>query len=236
MIDEYAIHHHDSIGSTMDEVRRLAQAGAPTGTVVHADRQEQGRGRLARNWVSPAGNLYMSILLRTDQPAHRSVEVSFLTALAVAETLRAMLPAKAPLRLKWPNDVLVDDAKICGILLEQAEDVLIIGIGVNILEAPSIAAYRTTTVAAQGGIASVDGARDMLLDRFRDLTRRWAAEGFAPIRDAWLALTYPPGAPLRVNAPDGALTGRFAGLDLDGALLLETDDGVRRILAGDVSA
>jgi BirA family biotin operon repressor/biotin-[acetyl-CoA-carboxylase] ligase len=137
--------------------------------------------------------------------------------------------------LKWPNDVLVNDAKISGVLLEQADDAVIIGIGLNILLAPAVDGYPTTTIAAQGGIATVDGARDILLDRFRRYITLWAADGFAPIRAAWLGLAHEVGSELRVSRLSGMVVGRFAGLDLDGALLLDTQEGQIRVLAGDVA-
>jgi BirA family biotin operon repressor/biotin-[acetyl-CoA-carboxylase] ligase len=232
---EFNIRHYDTIGSTNDELSRLAAEGAGDGTIVHADEQTSGRGRMARSWYSPPGNLYMSILLRSGVPAHRSAELGFLTAVAVAETVRALLPAKVPVALKWPNDVLAAQAKISGILLERADDAVIIGIGLNILEAPPITGYRTTTIAAQGGIAAVDGARDKLLERFRRLRGVWTEQGFEPIRQAWMALSHPIGTAIRLTGANGPVSGQFAGLDADGALLLDTPEGRARFLAGDVS-
>src|ERR1700693_720928 len=176
MSQQFTVWHHDKIGSTNDEARRLAHEGAPHGTVVHADEQTSGRGRMAHTWFSPPGNLYLSILLRTGQPAARAAELSFLAALAVADTVEALLPRQIRTMLKWPNDVLVNGAKIAGILLEQADDATIIGIGLNILQAPSNLAYKATTIVANGGIASVDGARDILLDRFGRHLSVWGGQ------------------------------------------------------------
>lgn len=230
----FDVRHYAQIGSTNDEARRLAQEGAAHGTVVHADEQTAGRGRLSRRWFSPAGNLYISVLLRYDLPPGRSAELSFLAALAVADTVDALLPKQLRARLKWPNDVLVDGAKISGILLEQVDGALIVGIGLNVLVAPDNAAYRTTTIAANGGMASVDNARAILLERLSEHLATWQAHGFPPIRSAWLARSYPIGETLRVTAVGGSVEGRFAGLDSDGALLLDTPGGRERIVAGDV--
>jgi BirA family biotin operon repressor/biotin-[acetyl-CoA-carboxylase] ligase len=234
MTEQFTVWHHDKIGSTNDEARRMAQEGAPHGTVVHADEQTAGRGRMAHTWFSPPGNLYLSILLRTGQPAARSAELSFLAALAVADTVEALLPRQTRAMLKWPNDVLVSGAKISGILLEQEDDATIVGIGLNVLEAPSNAAYKTTTIVANAGIASVDGARDILLDRLGRHLAVWRAEGFAPIREQWLNRSYPVGAAIRANSGGQPIAGHFAGLDVDGALLLDTPQGRQRIVAGDV--
>jgi BirA family transcriptional regulator, biotin operon repressor / biotin---[acetyl-CoA-carboxylase] ligase len=234
MIDQFTVWHHDRIGSTNDEAHRMANEGAPHGTVVHADEQIAGRGRLAHTWFSPPGNLYLSILLRTGQPASRTAELSFLAALAVADTVEALLPRQIRAMLKWPNDVLVNGGKIAGILLEQVGDATVMGIGLNVLEAPANAAYKATTIVANGGIASVDGTRDILLGRLGLHLTEWQADGFAPIREQWLSRSYPIGAAIRANADGQPIAGHFAGLDLDGALLLDTLNGRQRIVAGDV--
>jgi BirA family transcriptional regulator, biotin operon repressor / biotin---[acetyl-CoA-carboxylase] ligase len=234
MSEQFTVWHHDQIGSTNDEARRLAKEGAPHGTVIHADEQTAGRGRMAHRWFSPPGNLYLSILLRTRLPAARTSELSFLAALAVADTAEALLPRQTRAILKWPNDVLVSGAKIAGILLEQVDDATVIGIGLNVLEAPSNAAYKTTTIVANGGIASVDGARDILLDRLGKHLATWQADGFTPIREQWLNRSYPVGAAIRVNSGGQPVAGHFAGLDIDGALLLDTPQGRQRIVAGEV--
>ena len=228
--------HYDTIGSTNDEVRRLAAEGAAHGTVVHADEQKSGRGRLARTWFSPPGNLYLSVLLRMDVPPARCAELSFVAAVSVADAVAQLLPRQAEIVVKWPNDVLVGGGKISGVLLEQVDGVVVVGIGLNVLIAPSTAGYKTATIAASGGIASVDGARGLLLAAFGQHLTTWQEQGFAPIRAAWLARSYPIGAKLRVGVQGRTVEGAFAGLDVDGALLLDTPDGQRRIVAGDVAA
>jgi len=236
MSDPFTVIHHEKIGSTNDEARRLAQQGAAHGTVVHADEQTAGRGRLTRTWFSPPGNLYLSILLRTGQPVARTSQLSFVAALAVADTVEALLPRQIRAMVKWPNDVLINGAKISGILVELVDDAVIIGIGLNVLEAPSNTAYKTTTIVANGGIASVDGARDILLDRLGLHLAAWQAEGFGPIREQWLSRSYPIGAEIKANVGGQSLTGHFAGLDPDGALLLDTEQGRQRIVAGEIVA
>jgi BirA family biotin operon repressor/biotin-[acetyl-CoA-carboxylase] ligase len=149
--------------------------------------------------------------------------------------VEALLPRQIRTMLKWPNDVLVNGAKIAGILLEQMEDATIIGIGLNVLQAPLNTAYKATTIVANGGIASVDGARDILLDRLDRHLEVWARDGFQPIREQWLSKSYPIGAAIRANANGQPVAGAFAGLDIDGALLLDTPEGRRRIVAGEVS-
>jgi BirA family biotin operon repressor/biotin-[acetyl-CoA-carboxylase] ligase len=231
----FNIQHHERIGSTNDEARRLAASGAPHGTVVHADEQASGRGRFGRTWFSPPGNLYLSVLLRLDLAPERISELSFVTAITVADTIDALLPKQSKATLKWPNDVLVNDGKISGILVESVEGAQIIGIGVNVLEAPRNAPYKTSTLVGAGGIATVDGARDILLDSLAKHLEYWAEHGFESILAEWLARAHPIGTPLRASI--GGLTeeGLFAGLDADGAMLLDTADGRKRIVAADVT-
>jgi BirA family biotin operon repressor/biotin-[acetyl-CoA-carboxylase] ligase len=231
----FHIQHHERIGSTNDEARQLAASGAPHGTVVHADEQIAGRGRFGRTWYSPPGNLYLSVLLRLDLPPAGSSELSFVTALTVADAVDALLPKQIKSTLKWPNDVLVDDGKIAGILVESVDGAQIIGIGLNVLEAPRNAPYKTATLVGAGGIATVDGARDILLDSLAKHLDAWTEQGFEPIRTAWLARAHPIGAPLRASIGGRTEEGMFAGLDMDGALLLDTAEGRKRIVAADVS-
>jgi BirA family biotin operon repressor/biotin-[acetyl-CoA-carboxylase] ligase len=231
----FQIQHHERIGSTNDEARRLAAAGAPHGTVVHADEQAAGRGRFGRTWFSPPGNLYLSVLLRLDVPPERASELSFVTAITVADAIDALLPKQMKSTLKWPNDVLVDDGKIAGILVESSAGAQIIGIGVNVLEAPRNAPYKTSTLVGAGGIATVDGARDILLDSLAKHLGSWTDHGFEPIRIAWLSRAHPIGTMLRASIGGRTEEGLFAGLDEAGALLLDTPEGRKRIVAADVT-
>jgi BirA family biotin operon repressor/biotin-[acetyl-CoA-carboxylase] ligase len=231
----FHVQHHERIGSTNDEARQLAASGAPHGTVVHADEQVAGRGRFGRTWFSPPGNLYLSVVLRLDLLPANSTELSFLTALTVADAVDALLPKQIKSTLKWPNDVLVNDGKIAGILVETVDGAQIIGIGLNVLEAPRNAPYKTSTLVGAGGIATVDGARDILLDSLAKHLAAWAEHGFDPIREAWLARAHPIGTPLRASVGGLSEEGLFAGLDVDGAMLLDTPDGRKRIVAAEVS-
>jgi BirA family biotin operon repressor/biotin-[acetyl-CoA-carboxylase] ligase len=160
--------------------------------------------------------------------------LSFVAALAVAETASHFAPS-AVISLKWPNDVLVNEGKIAGILIEQVDEAQIIGIGVNILEAPRNAPYRTATLVGAGGIATVDGARDILLESLEKHLVSWSEGGFDEIRAAWLARAHPIGAPLRASLGGRTEEGLFAGLDEDGAMLLDTPDGRKRIVSADVA-
>jgi BirA family transcriptional regulator, biotin operon repressor / biotin---[acetyl-CoA-carboxylase] ligase len=233
-VTAFDVRHYDSVGSTNDEAVRLAQEGAPHCTVVHADKQTVGRGRLSRRWSSPPGNLYLSIILRLNLPAPRNVEIGFIAALVVADAIETMLPRQERATLKWPNDVLVRNGKISGILVEQVDDALILGIGINVLMAPDGVSYNVSTIVGSGGLATVDGTRAALLAALANWLDVWHRDGFAAIRIAWLARAHPPGTPLRVTMGDRTIEGRFADIRDDGALIIDTDEGRRICTAGDV--
>jgi BirA family transcriptional regulator, biotin operon repressor / biotin---[acetyl-CoA-carboxylase] ligase len=230
---------YDSLSSTQDEARRLAQAGAPHGTVVTAREQTAGRGRHGRYWASPPGNVHLSVLLRLDLPPPRVAELGFVAALVVVDAVDAYLPGRAT--LKWPNDVLVDGAKISGILIEHAEDAAIIGIGLNVLHVPEQAPYPVTSLGAlirradTEEAAEVDTARKVLLEALARRLDEWQSDGFVRVRADWLQRAHLSGTRLHVSTQAGVIEGCFVGLSDDGALLLDTAGGVRRLLVGDVS-
>jgi BirA family biotin operon repressor/biotin-[acetyl-CoA-carboxylase] ligase len=177
----------------------------------------------------------MSVLLRLDLPPNRRPELGFVTAITVADAVDALLPKQCKAILKWPNDVMVNDGKIAGILVEIVDDAQILGIGLNVLEAPRNTPYKAATLVSSGGIATVDGARDILLKSLEKRLDAWKLHGFGPIRTEWLERAHPIGTPLRASM--GGLTeeGVFAGLEDDGAMLLDTQAGRKRIVAADVS-
>jgi len=223
----------DTVGSTNDEAAQRADAGAPEGTVVWSREQTGGRGRRGRHWASPVGNLYTSTILRPDCPAQRAAELGFAAALAVAD----IVPAGREVRVKWPNDVLVGGGKIAGILLESAigqtgqVQHVVAGIGVNVGFAPQLPEMRYPG-AALGG--SVEAALEKLAAALAARLAEWRREGFETVRAAWLAKAGPLGAEVDVKLGEGLVRGRFAGLDREGALLLDTATGPRKIVSGEL--
>jgi BirA family biotin operon repressor/biotin-[acetyl-CoA-carboxylase] ligase len=223
----------DTVGSTNDEAAHLADAGAPEGTVVWSREQTGGRGRRGRHWASPVGNLYTSTILRPDCPAQRAAELGFAAALAVAD----IVPAGREVRVKWPNDVLVGGGKIAGILLESAigqtgqVQHVVAGIGVNVGFAPQLPEMRYPGSALGG---SVEAALEKLTAALAARLAEWRREGFETVRAAWLAKAGPLGAEVDVKLGEGLVRGRFAGLDREGALLLDTAAGPRKIVSGEL--
>ena len=224
-----------SVVSTNDEAVRLAEAGAAEGTVVWAREQTGGRGRRGRHWASPRGNLYSSTILRPDCLAARAAELGFAAALAVAD----IAPAGREVRLKWPNDVLVDGGKVAGILPESAigaggkAEHVVMGIGVNVGFAPSLPEMRYPG-ACLGG--TVETALEKLTAALATRFAQWRREGFEAVRAEWLAKAGPLGLEVDVRLGEELLRGRFAGMDREGALLLDTAAGPRRIVAGELLA
>ena len=236
---------HERVASTSDEAKALAAAGAPAGTLVWARAQSAGRGRQGRDWISPAGNLYASLILRPAVPIATAAQLSFVTALAVGDACLALAP-EAAITFKWANDVLLDGRKLAGILLEsQASsaqtnvggmlDWLVIGVGINLATYPVDVDYKATALSATGADAEPEDTLSALAAALLDWLGRWQnGAGFAAIRAAWLARGHGLGQPIRVRLPGSMLDGVFAGLDTDGALLLDSAAGQRRIAAGEV--
>lgn len=231
---------HERVASTNDEAKALAAAGAPAGTLVWARAQSAGRGRQGRDWVSPAGNLYASLILRPAVPIAVAAQLGFVASLAVGDACLAMAP-DATIAFKWPNDVLLSGRKLAGILLESqaraagALDWLVIGIGINLATYPVDVDYKATALSAAGADAEPATMLATLAAALLDWLGRWRdGAGFAAIRAEWLARAQGLGQPIRVRLPGSTLEGIFAGLDSDGALLLDSAAGRRRIAAGDV--
>lgn len=221
-------------GSTNTDLVEIARSGAVAeGFWLRAERQTAGRGRQGRAWVSPPGNFHGSTLvqLRPGDPA--APTLGFVAAVALAEVLSPLIPAT---QLKWPNDLLIHGAKVSGILLERAEEVVVVGIGVNLAHHPDLPDRRTTSLAGEGVTLDAASFAPMLAQAFARWLDRWRTSGFSTIRDQWLAAAHPVGTPLRAALPDGAVVeGSFEDLDGDGALILRLASGARRAIhAGDV--
>jgi BirA family transcriptional regulator, biotin operon repressor / biotin---[acetyl-CoA-carboxylase] ligase len=237
----FTLELHESLGSTNDEAMALARRGAASCWIV-AREQGRGRGRHGRNWSSPPGNLYASLLLIDPCPMEKAPQLGFVTAVAVHDAVRQVAGERVPsLALKWPNDLMVHRAKLAGILVEgsmlSAHGPLaaVIGVGVNVVSHPGETPYPATDLAAEGVAAD---AGQMLEAVSAAMVRRLAlwnrGEGFAAIRAHWLARAGGLGEPIIVRRADGSRQGLFRDLDPEGRLLLEEPGGVVAIEAGDV--
>ena len=225
---------HDSIDSTNEEARRLAASGETGPVWIVAREQTAGRGRRGREWVSQAGNLFATLLMRAPQTL--SAQLAFAAGLAAGETVAHFAPA-VPVNLKWPNDVLLDGRKAAGILLEGiGSEALAIGFGINLAHHPDATEFPATSIASVSGAApQVEEVLALLAGAMTAWYEVLRGQGFAPLREAWLARAAMLGEDIRVRLHEGEITGMFEGIDEGGALLLRLADGTSaRITAGDV--
>ncbi|MGE4351106.1 MAG: biotin--[acetyl-CoA-carboxylase] ligase [Bdellovibrionales bacterium] len=236
----FAIRTFDTIDSTSTVAKQAAQEGAPEGLVIRALSQTAGKGRQGRPWISPKGNLYLSVLLRPNCTPQQAGHFSFATALAVFNAI-AEVHSDEKLSLKWPNDVLLGGAKISGILLDISADGadkvewLVAGIGINVAHAPEVdqTAYPTTSLSAQGCTVDPDVLFEAFLRSFHHWILTLRHDGFDPIRRAWLTDAHR--GPMAIRLPQSEINGNFAGMDPDGGLILRLVDGSERVVhAGDV--
>ncbi|WP_246739514.1 biotin--[acetyl-CoA-carboxylase] ligase [Martelella sp. HB161492] len=231
----------DEVDSTNSEAMRRAKAGDPGGLWITAARQTGGRGRRGRRWVSERGNLYASLLLINPARSEDIASLPLAVALAVRQAVAAAAPGiSRPVEIKWPNDVLIARNKIAGILLEAEQlpdgrNAIVIGIGVNVGFAPEVSAYPTARLRdyAPGAdpemlFAHLFAAMDV------ELTVWNGGKGIRETVESWRRHACGIGEPITVNLLHDRVSGRFAGIDDSGMLMLETQEGMRVFAAGDV--
>ncbi len=237
----------DEVDSTQAEARRWLAAGQQPPLWIMARRQRAGRGRMGREWLSQEGNLALSALLTEDAPRAHLPQLSFVAALAAHKALRALAGRRGradiadALRLKWPNDILLEDEKLGGILLESEARpgrggcLVIIGWGVNLAGHPGHVRWPATSLAAHGLTMEAQELAGYVQGSFTRWHDLWRARGFAPVRAAWQKRAWGLGEPVSVNTGGQLLSGIFRELGDDGALMLETAPGkVRALHAGEV--
>lgn len=224
----------DAVDSTNAEARRHAEGGEGGPLWITAARQTAGKGRRGRSWETGEGNLAATLLLTPKVPPAKAAQLSFAAALAVAETVVHFAP-QAAVTVKWPNDVLAGGRKISGILLEGAGNALAVGIGVNLAHHSEGTEFPATSLAALGVIPPTpQDALVVLAARFAHWQAAWEADGFEPLRAAWMARAGGLGQPIRARLPHEERHGAFEGIDATGALLLREPGGVSAITAGEV--
>lgn len=221
------------VGSTNDLAKERSQNFDGIPTVLTALEQTSGRGRRGRQWVSCRGNLFMSQLFVSPLPIS---DLVFITSLSLAQTFNKLAP-HLDIAIKWPNDVLIKGQKICGILIETAENnAIVIGIGVNLAVSPSSSKiiYPTTNLKSLGVELSRQAFLEAYLPHFDKNIALCCQSGFALIREAWLRYAYRLNQTIRVRCESNETEGVFKGIDEQGYLLLEQKEKVLRISAGDV--
>lgn len=230
----------ETVSSTMDEAFRLGMEGASEGTIVCAETQSKGRGRLGRAWVSPKGKgIYFSLILRPSLPPSQLPQLTLMTAVALAEASSELAGIDA--RIKWPNDILVNDQKLAGILTELRAEVdevkfIVIGIGLNVNTAPHQLIEEATSLKAASGKAlnRVEVLQAILYSIEKWYTKLLTGKA-EEVMEAWKARSATLKSRVRVTDPTGITEGIAIDLDTDGALLIRKDNGVViRKTAGDV--
>jgi BirA family transcriptional regulator, biotin operon repressor / biotin---[acetyl-CoA-carboxylase] ligase len=224
----------------MDLAADFAREGAPEGVVVVADEQTAGRGRRGRRWISPRGGLYLSIVLRPCLDTHVASHVTLMTGVAVRDGIVGTTGLST--ELKWPNDVMVRRRKLGGILAEgwslgTPDQFVVVGIGVNVLRSafpPGVAERATSIEEETGQAADRSALRDCVLAAFSARYEQLCAGDADGILRAWRDAS-PSAYGARVAWDDGAKRGITAGIDDSGALLIENDGGIERVIAGELT-
>jgi BirA family biotin operon repressor/biotin-[acetyl-CoA-carboxylase] ligase len=238
------IHYFPTVDSTNSKAYQLALNGAEEGEVVIAESQEKGRGRLGRNWFSPPFlNLYLSIILRPKIPPHQAPLITLMAAVATADAIRKF-SGLAP-SIKWPNDILLRNRKIAGLLNEIHSEMdrihfVILGIGINLnmdakMFSKEIRNVATSLKREMGEMISRKDFIQKLLQELEDWYTIFLKEGSAPVLEAWRKWAQIKGKPVKVTSFGETLVGVAVDIDSDGALILETKNGERkRVVAGDI--
>lgn len=223
--------------STQDVVRGLAENTEPEGLAIQSLQQTKGRGRHGNDWVSPMGNLYLSVLLRPSCRADKAAQMAFVVALALSEAIDGVIEEGHVKSLKWPNDILIDGRKISGILLETKldkhgrVDYLIIGTGVNIF-APPEGAEGLDRIKKER--IAVNTFRDLYLQKLQSHYIEWQDKGFASVREAWLKQAHGLGGTMTIRLPETSFEGTFVGIDDTGALIAMVNGERKIFTAGEV--
>ena len=233
------------VDSTNMWAKELATYGADEGTVTIAETQMKGRGRLDREWISPTGGLWFSIILRPKLNPTEAVKLTLVAGLAVAKVLREMFDLKT--ETKWPNDVLVNGRKICGVLAEmnttgETVSFVVVGVGVNVnfdvenVFPEQLKKVSTSLEKELGRKVKLENLFRTLLEQLESLYELLIKEGFNPILDEWKTYAGFLGCKVEVTGPTGKMSGLALDVDHEGALVLRLEDGtVKRVFVGDVS-
>ena len=229
------IHHFQEISSTMDVARELARKGAQEGTIVIAETQSQGRGRLSREWFSPKGGIYFTIILRPKISPINAPRLNLMASVAVAKAIRKLFGLKA--ELKWPNDVLIAGRKVCGILAEmeaEIDAVNFVNLGVGINANFSVSQFEERATSLQDELGREVSRREFLNSVLTEIDKQQSSLIRVDLLEEWKNLSATLNKDVRIIAPGEEITGRAIDIDTDGALVVKDKDGsLRRAIAGD---
>lgn len=247
LVNDYHLLAYESVDSTNEEAKRLADGGAAHGAVIWAKEQTDGRGRMQREWTSKRGNLFVSMLLAPKCTLAQASQLSFVAAVAAVEALEPLPLSEGEFSCKWPNDILLGDKKLGGILLESfktfSEDDkekpkqwVVAGIGLNIDSYPKDTLYPATCLKECGvELVSAKIVLTRFIERFMENYDCWVREGFAPIREKWLNCAYGIGEAVEIATSGDVISGTFEGMSETGEMQIRTKAGQEvTINSGDV--
>jgi BirA family biotin operon repressor/biotin-[acetyl-CoA-carboxylase] ligase len=232
---EQRIHYFPETGSTMGVARELAKKGAREGTIVIAEAQTCGRGRLSREWLSPKGGIYFTIILRPRISPAYAPRINLMTAVAVAATIRKLFGLKA--ELKWPNDVLIAGKKVCGILAEmdaEMDIVNFVNVGIGINANNSVTRFEETATSLKQALGREISRKEFLTALITEIERRQPLLMKADLLKEWNRLSATLNKEVRVMSLGEEVMGQAIDIDATGALILKGEDGsLRTVLVGD---
>jgi BirA family biotin operon repressor/biotin-[acetyl-CoA-carboxylase] ligase len=229
------LYHFYQVDSTMNVARRLARQGVEAGTIVVAESQVGGRGRLDRTWISPKEGIYLTIILRPAMSAVHAPRINLMAAVAVARVIRSLFGVMAV--LKWPNDVLVGEKKICGILAEMEAEIdavhyVNVGIGLNVNA--SVAREEKNATSLKEELGRPVSRKEVLISVLDEIDRQQALLTGDGLLEQWRALNTTLGKDVKIVMLDGEIRGKALDIDTNGALVVKDRKGdLHRILTGD---
>jgi BirA family biotin operon repressor/biotin-[acetyl-CoA-carboxylase] ligase len=232
---EQRIHYFPEIDSTMDAARELAKKGAEEGTIVIAEAQTRGRGRLSREWLSPEGGIYFTLILRPRISPTFAPRINLMASVAVAATIRKLFGLKA--ELKWPNDVLIQGKKVCGILAEmdaEMDVVNFVNVGIGINANTSVPQFEKTATSLKDSLGREISRKEFLSALLVEINRWQALLMEADLLEEWKKLSVTLNKDVRIMSLGEEVTGQAIDIDATGALILKGKDGsLRTVLVGD---
>jgi BirA family biotin operon repressor/biotin-[acetyl-CoA-carboxylase] ligase len=232
---EQRIHYFPEIGSTMDAARELAKKGARDGTIVIAEAQTRGRGRLSREWLSPEGGIYFTLVLRPRISPAYAPRINLMASVSVANTIKRVFGLNA--ELKWPNDVLIEGRKVCGILAEmdaEMDVVNFVNVGIGINANTSVPQFAKTATSLKDILGREISRKEFLSVLLVEIERWQALLMEADLLEEWKKLSGTLNKYVRILSPDEVIVGRAIDIDTTGALIIRKKNGsLKKALAGD---
>jgi len=232
---EQRIHYFLEIGSTMDAARELAKKGVGEGTIVIAEAQAHGRGRLSREWLSPKGGIYFTLILRPSISPAYAPRINLMASVAVATTIRKLFGLNA--ELKWPNDVLIGGRKVCGILAEmdaEMDVVNFVNVGIGINANTSIPQFEKTVTSLKDALGREISRKEFLSVLLMEIERQQPLLMKEDLLGEWKKLSVTLNKNVRIVAPGEVIVGRAIDIDTTGALIVKERNGfLKKAMAGD---